>query len=66
MATEITKRIRETSQTRNDPSTKLLREIDKKISEASAIVTNGFNSTVDKEKLLESLGDTAASLNVFV
>lgn len=55
VAIDIARAIREASQTRNDPSMKVLKEMDKKISEATAITSEGFNSSVDKDKLVEEL-----------
>ena len=55
VAVDIARAIREASQTRNDPSMKVLKEMDKKISEATAIISEGFNSSVDKDKLVEDL-----------
>ena len=55
VAVDIARSIREASQTRNDPSMKVLKEMDKKISEANAITSEGFNSSVDKDKLVEEL-----------
>lgn len=62
VALDIAKTIREASQTRNDPSVKVLKEVDRKVSEATAIVEEGFNSSVDKEKLVEELTETAEKL----
>jgi len=59
---EIARTIREASLTRNNPNSKALREVEKKLAEASMAVSEGFNSTVDKEKLITTLTDTAASL----
>lgn len=59
---EIARTIREASLTRNNPNSKALREVEKKLAEASTAVSEGFNSTVDKEKLITILTDTAASL----
>ena len=55
VAVDIARAIREASQARNDPSMKVLKEMDKKISEATAITSEGFNSSVDKDKLVEEL-----------
>ena len=55
VAVDIARAIREASQARNDPSMKVLREMDKKISEANTITSEGFNSSVDKDKLVEEL-----------
>lgn len=55
VAIDIARAIREASQTRNDPSMKVLKEMDKKIAEATIITSDGFNSSVDKEKLVEEL-----------
>jgi molecular chaperone HtpG len=60
---EIARTIREASLTRNNPNAKALREVEKKLAEASTAVSEGFNSTVDKEKLITTLTDTAASLS---
>lgn len=60
---EIARTIREASLTRNNPNAKALREVEKKLAEASSAVSEGFNSTVDKEKLITTLTDTAASLS---
>lgn len=62
VAIDIAKVIREASQMRNDPSMKVLREVDKKVSEAVAIVAEGFNSSIDKEKLVEELVATSEKL----
>lgn len=62
VAIEIARAIREASQTRNDPSVKVLKEVDKKISEANAIVLEGFNSSLDKDKLVEELETTVEKL----
>jgi len=60
---EIARTIREASLTRNNPNAKAFREVEKKLAEASTAVSEGFNSTVDKEKLITTLTDTAASLS---
>ena len=62
VALDIARAIREASQTRNDISVKVMKEADKKVSEATAIVAEGFNSSVDKEKLVEELTETAEKL----
>ena len=62
VAINIARAIREASQTRNDPSAKVLKEVDKKISEATAIISEGFNSSVDKEKLVEEMETTVEKL----
>ena len=62
VGTEIARTIREASLTRNNPNAKALREIERKIGEASTAVAEGFNSTVDKEKMVTKLAESAASL----
>lgn len=62
VGTEIARTIREASLTRNNPNAKALREIERKIGEASTAVAEGFNSTVDKEKMATALTESAASL----
>lgn len=62
VAIDIARAIREASQTRNDPTVKVLKEVDKKISEANTIVSEGFNSSIDKDKLVEALEITVEKL----
>ena len=52
---DISKLIREASGKRNDPSTKILKEVEKTIQNAQNDLEEGFNSSVDKEKLVEQL-----------
>lgn len=59
---DIARTIREASLTRNNPNAKALHEVEKKIAEASTAVSEGFNSTVDKENLIATLTESAASL----
>lgn len=59
---EIARTIREASLTRNNPNAKALREMERKIGEASTAVTEGFNSTIEKEKIISTLTESAASL----
>lgn len=54
---EISRIIRETSNLRNDNSTKTIEEVEKKVEDALKAVGEGFNSTVDKNKILEDLGE---------
>lgn len=62
IAIDITKAIREASQSRNDTSAKIVKEVKKKISEAAAIVEEGFNSAVDKDTLVSELTQSAELL----
>lgn len=62
IAADITKKIREASRNRNDPSAKVLREIGKVITQAETIVKEGFNSSVDKGKLVEELKQATKKL----
>ncbi len=59
---DITRAIREASLARNDASAKVIREVTKKIDEATTILDEGFNSSVDKEKLIAELTATAETL----
>jgi len=63
VGTDIPRKIREASITRNDPSLKVLKEVDKAITSANSVITEGFNSTVDKEHLVEELTETAKRLD---
>ncbi len=62
IGTDIPKKIREASTTRNDPSTKVLKEVDKTISDSVAVMTEGFNSSVDKDQIVEQLTEAAKLL----
>lgn len=62
IGSDIPKKIREASTTRNDPSAKVLKEVDKTISSAVAIMTEGFNSSVDKDQVVEQLTEAAKRL----
>lgn len=62
VAIDITRAIREASQTRNDPSAKVLKEVSKIVSDAEARVVEGFNSSVDKDKIVNELTETAEKL----
>ena len=59
---EIARTIREASVTRNNPDEKALREVEKKITDATVAINEGFNSTVDKEHIISDLTASAASL----
>lgn len=56
---EITKAIREASTLRNDTSAKVITEVQQQVSDAAVTVQEGFNSSVDKTRLLDQL--TAAT-----
>ena len=60
---EITKAIREASALRNDNSAKIIAEVQKQVSEAAVTITEGFNSSVDKTRLLDQLAATEETLN---
>ena len=60
---EIARTIREASLTRNNPNAKALREVEKRIAEASTVLAEGFNSSVEKEKMIATLTESAASLS---
>lgn len=52
---EISRAIQEASNSRNDPSEKIFVEIQQQIGEATAAIAGGFNSSHDKDKLLDEL-----------
>lgn len=52
---DIIKLIREASGKRNDVSTKIIKEVEKDIVNARKNLENGFNSSVDKERIIEEL-----------
>lgn len=59
---DITKEIRETSLSRNDPAAKVIKEVERKVTEAGTILEEGFNSSVDKNRLVDELTKTIDSL----
>ncbi len=62
VGTDISKLIREASGKRNDPSAKLIKEVEKAISGAQRELKEGFNSSVDKEKVVEQLTQSTNKL----
>jgi molecular chaperone HtpG len=62
IGTEISSIIREASKRRNDPSGKVLASVKKTIAEAETSLKEGFNSSVDREKVLETLKQAEVSL----
>lgn len=52
---EITKAIREASSLRNDVSARVITEVQQQVSDATVTVAEGFNSSVDKSRLLDQL-----------
>ena len=59
---EVTKAIREASALRNDNSAKIIAEVQQQVSEAAVTITEGFNSSVDKSRLLDQLTATEETL----
>lgn len=55
IGSEITKAIREASALRNDTSARVITEVQKQVNDASVTVTEGFNSSLDKSRLLDQL-----------
>lgn len=62
IGTEISRLIREASGKRNDASAKLIKEVEKTITGAVQELEEGFNSSVDKEKLVEQLTESTQKL----
>lgn len=62
IGTEISRLIREASGKRNEASSKVIREVEKTVTEAKRDLKEGFNSSIDKEKLVESLVESAQKL----
>ncbi len=62
IGTEISSLIREASKRRNDPSGKVLTAVKKQIAEAETALREGFNSTVDRENVLEALRQAEVTL----
>ena len=63
IGTEITKLIREASQQRNDSSAKVINEVQWQVNEATVMVQEGFNSSVDKNRLMNTLTEVSNTLN---
>ena len=59
---EITKAIREASSLRNDTSAKVITAVQKQVSDAAVTVAEGFNSSVDKSRLLDQLTEAEKTL----
>lgn len=55
IGTEISRIIREASGKRNDTSAKIIKEVEKIVSNAQTDLEDGFNSSVDKEKVISNL-----------
>lgn len=62
IGTEITKKIREASALRNDTSAKVITDVQKQISTAAATMEIGFNSSVDKSRVIDQLQTAATTL----
>lgn len=52
---EITRKIREASNSRNDSSAKKLNEVQRQLVNAAKVTEEGFNSSTDKNRLIENL-----------
>lgn len=59
---EITKKIREASIARNDNSAKVLSEVQRQVGNATLVIEEGFNSSTDKNNLLEELNKAKDAL----
>lgn len=55
VGTEVSDKIRTASKARNNPAAKTLKKAGKAISQAETILTTGFNSTFEKEQVVEGL-----------
>ena len=58
----ISAQIREASKRRNDPSGRILATVQAKIADANTSLTEGFNSSVEREKILEELQQAEVTL----
>lgn len=52
---EISKKIREASHARNDNSSKVLTEVQRQVGNATLVIEEGFNSSTDKNNLIDEL-----------
>ena len=55
VGSEVSEKIRSASKARNNPAAKSLKKAEKTISQAENILTTGFNSTFEKEQVVEGL-----------
>lgn len=55
VGTEVSDKIRAASKARNNPAQKTIKKAEKAITQAETILTTGFNSTHEKEQLVENL-----------
>lgn len=62
IGTEIAKKIREASALRNDTSAKVIAEVQRQVSDATVTVAEGFNSSIDKSRLLNQLAKAKETL----
>lgn len=62
IGTNLAKIAREASIKRNDVSAKLIREVENQLNEARTLLDEGFNSSVEKEKVVSNLIETANKL----
>lgn len=62
LGSEISRMIREASGKRNDVSAKVIKKVEKAISDAEHDLADGFNSSVDKDRLIEQLAQDSAKL----
>ncbi len=62
IGSEITKAIREASSLRNDTSARVITEVQKQISDAAVTTAEGFNSSVDKSRLIDQLSAAEEAL----
>lgn len=63
IGTDIAKIAREASVKRNDTSAKVIKEVETKVQEAKKLLNEGFNSSVEKKKIVNELVDTATKLS---
>ena len=62
IGSEISKAIREASANRNDTSMKAIKEVERVVNNATITVEEGFNSSLDKNRLLDQLKAAEESL----
>ncbi len=55
VGSEVSDKIRAASKARNNPAAKTIKKAGKVISQAETILTTGFNSSFEKEQVIEGL-----------
>ncbi len=64
VGTEVSDKIRAASKARNNPSSKTIKKAEKTVAQAETILTTGFNSSFEKEQIVEGLSAMKKELRI--